>query len=147
MASSSRRRRRRCIRNGSVEFPYRRPLSHKFTHIHSSSDLARTNVIYTAMLSVTLESFRWCPDRWLKYCTQALSFPPLPRQHRIFHQNCLTQTHANCGKTSHRRRMLPGPPETTTPSLTWERSRGDKVLSFIQQPSGLRYHPRWSSHQ
>lgn len=89
-----------------------------------------------------------CPDRWLKYCTQALSFPPLPRQHGIFHRNCLT--HTNCGKTPHRRRrMLPGPPksDTTTPSLLWERSRGDKVLSFIQQPSGLRYHPRWSSHQ
>lgn len=33
-----------------------------------------------------------CPDRWLKYCTQALSFPPLPRQHGIFHQK-LSHSH------------------------------------------------------
>lgn len=94
-----------------------------------------------------------CPDRWLKYCTQALSLPP-PQSPAA--AGFSIETHTNTLKLRKNstfvrfRRMLgldPLQSQTTTPCfLYWERSRKEtKYYHLFSSPVWPPVpHPRWS---
>lgn len=120
------------------------PLSHtnlRTTTTASGSSYER--VIYTAMLSATLESFRWrVPWQMAKilYSSVITSSSPIPGSSRIFHRNSHKHTKTTENSTFVRfRRMLgldPLQSQTATRCfLYWERSRKEtKYYHLFSSP-------------
>lgn len=121
------------------------PLSHtnlRTTTTASGSSYER--VIYTAMLSATLESFR-CRVPWqmakILYSSVITSSSPIPGSSRIFHWN--SHKHTKTAEKLHVRSFSedagPGPlaksDDYSLLLVLGKVQKGDKVLSFIQQPS------------
>lgn len=117
-------------------------LSHKnLRTTTTASGSSYERVIYTAMLSATLESFR-CRVPWqmakILYSSVITSSSPIPGSSRIFHRN--SHKHTKTTEKLHvRRRMLgldPLQSQTATPCfLYWERSRKEtKYYHLFSSP-------------